>query len=550
MNRNEKEPQTEIIDAKASNTNIQEPSFDTGANDQESTYLTGSRLWLVYTSVLLTVLLVALDESIVVTALAKLSSEFQALDQLTWVVSAFILTQAGLLLFFGQVLTIVSSKATFLFCIIIFEAGSLICALAPSMVVLICGRAIQGTGGSGLFLTMFAIISQIAEPKIRPMLLGSFTAVFGLASIFGPLLGGVFSDRLSWRWCFYINLPFGAVSLVAVVFLQPRYPPPTTSSEKQSLKQKWISLDWIGTILAVAMTACFLRSLQSGGVERRWDDPAVIALFVTAAILLVFLLLWERRLGDRAMMPLSILLRRTQLSAGAAIFTIMVVNAIFTYYLPFRYQALGKSAEQSGINIIPYMIAMVTGSVVGGWLNSATGWYNPYLIGGSVITTIAAGLFFATNETTSDAKLIGYQILLGVGQGIAMNQPLVALQVEYADTPHLIPQASAIHTYLWLIGALCGISMAGAVFGNQLSKNLANYSDTIPPTVVQSVKQSVSAIFSLPPQQQTLVVTAYIAAVGYVFLIAVVASGITLFAALLLKNKNIKEKPANSSPAP
>ncbi|KAG8851908.1 hypothetical protein FRB91_007201 [Serendipita sp. 411] len=392
--------------------------------DEQSRYLTGRRLWLVHTGILLSVFLVALDQSIVSTALPKMSSEFHALEQLTWVVSTYFLTQAGLMLWFGQLLTIVSSKSVFLACIVIFEIGSLICALAPNINVLIFGRAIQGVGGSGGYVSILTIIAQMARLELRPILLASFGGVFGIASVFGPLLGGVFTDRLTWRWCFWINLPFGGVSLVAVFIFLPFHPPlSNVHHQGKTLLQKWMSMDWIGTVLALGMTVSLLLPLTWGGVTRPWNDRVVIALFVLAGVLFMLLILWERRLGATAMMPLSIFMRRTQFSAGVANFTVMLVSIIATYYLPFFYQAKGRSAEQSGLDILPMMLTMVAGSGLSGYLNKVTGRYTPYLIAGPILYSIAGGLLFTIDQNTSKAKLIGYQILLGFGEGMAFQQP-------------------------------------------------------------------------------------------------------------------------------
>lgn len=524
---NESRPDTAIMEAK----------------NEEHQYLTGARLWLVHTGILLSVFLVALDQSIVSTALPKLSSEFQALEQLTWIVSTYFLTQAGLMLFFGQVLTIVSSKWVFLICIVIFEIGSLICGVAPNINVLIGGRAIQGVGGSGGFISILVVISEIAAIETRPILLASFGGVFGLASIFGPLLGGVFTDRLSWRWCFYINLPFGAVSLIAVFFWLPRHPPlQNVHHEGKTLWQKWLSLDWVGTVVSLGMTVSLLLALQWGGLQYDWNSGTIIGLFVTSGVLFILLILWERHLGDRAMMPMAILVRRTQLSAGTVSFMVMLLSIVTTYYLPFLYQSKGRSAEQSGIDIIPLMMAMVVGSGVGGWLNSLTGRYTPFMIVGGTLCAIAGGLLFTIKGDTPNANIIGYQILLGFGEGIAFNQPIVSIQAEYAFSPELIPQASSLVTYMQLLGAVCGISIAGAVFGNQLGKNLAEWVGIIPEEAINGVKQSVTVIFQLPPLIQLIVIKAYIAAVDYAFLVVVPAGGIIIIAALFVKNYNLKER--------
>ncbi|KAG8794817.1 hypothetical protein FRC17_008229, partial [Serendipita sp. 399] len=405
---------------------------------------------------------------------------------------------------------IVSSKSVFLACIIIFEIGSLICALAPNINVLIFGRAIQGVGGSGGYVSILTIISQMAKLELRPILLASFGGVFGIASVFGPLLGGVFTDRLTWRWCFWINLPFGGVSLAAVFAFLPFHPPlPSALHQNKTLFQKWVSMDWIGTILALGMTVSLLLPLTWGGVTRPWNDRVVIALFVLAGVLFILLILWERRLGPPAMMPLGIFMRKTQLSAGFATFTVMMISIIATYYLPFFYQSKGRSAEQSGLDILPMMLTMVAGSGLSGYLNKATGRYVPYLIAGPILVSISGGLFFTIDEHTSKAKLIGYQVLLGFGEGMAFQQPLVAIQAEYAKEADLIPQASSLLTYIQLLGAVCGISIAGAVFGNQLSKNLAEFAGVIPDELIIAVRQSVSVIFQLPALIRIVVISAY-----------------------------------------
>lgn len=207
-------------------TNTLEGTLEADADpddEDEGRLLTGRRLALVHAGFLMVVLLFALDQTIVSTALPVLASKFNALDQLTWVVSAYfcmsplsvicskltrlLVTQAGLMLTFGQILTIAHNKWVLIICTSIFEIGSLICGVAPSINVLIFGRAFQGVGASGQFISILTLLSQVTKLEQRPLLLGSFGGVFALASVIGPLLGGVFTDRVSWRWCFYVSDP-------------------------------------------------------------------------------------------------------------------------------------------------------------------------------------------------------------------------------------------------------------------------------------------------------------------------------------------------------
>ena len=268
------------------------------AEVDESTILTGRKLFLVFVYVvhthslstlshssnsgfLLSVLLIALDQTIVATALPRIASDFGALDQLTWIVSAYFLTQAGLMLTFGQFLTIAKTKYLYLVAISVFELGSLICALSPSINVLIFARAVQGVGASGIFISVLTVIGQVTRLEDRPILFGSFGGVFAVASIVGPLLGGAFTDHVTWRWCFYINLPFGAISIAAIVIWLPAHDPVESPLHKgMSTFQKWKSLDWLGSILSLGTITPLLLALQWGGQTKPWDDKAVIACFV------------------------------------------------------------------------------------------------------------------------------------------------------------------------------------------------------------------------------------------------------------------------------
>ncbi|KAG8816578.1 hypothetical protein FRC17_000269, partial [Serendipita sp. 399] len=466
-----------------------------GVDESTLLLLTGKKLALAHIGFLLAVFCAALDQTIVATALPKLASQFNALDRLTWVVSAYFLTQAGLMLTFGQILTVARSKWVYFTCIVVFEIGSLICGVAPSMNVLILGRAVQGQcrvvwhadqvrgiystetlpvaeAGNGadnrlvscvLLASILTILSQITRLEQRPLLFGSLSGAIALASVIGPLLGGVLTDRSTWRWCFYINLPFGAISLAAVLFFQPSSPPPPNPlyPPDTTPKEKWLSLDWVGALLSLGTIACLLLPLQWGGVSRPWNDKVVIALFAAFAILLVLFLGWEKHKGARAMMPLSLIFQRrrtTLLGAALMMFLVMIPFLCAIYYLPLFYQSKGRTAAQSGVDIIPYILAFVVFGFVTGGIVNATGHYLTLLIVGPLISAVGAGLLFTITEHTSTAKLVGYQILFGSGVGMVFQLPIMAVQAEYAYEPELIPQASSLLTFLQLVGGVVGIA--------------------------------------------------------------------------------------------
>ncbi|CAG7852144.1 Uncharacterized MFS-type transporter C16A3.17c [Serendipita indica DSM 11827] len=477
----------------------------------ESMLLTGKKLALAHLGFLLAIFCVALDQTIVATALPKLASQFNALDELTWVVSAYFLTQAGLMLAFGQVLTIAPAKWV--------------------MNVLIFGRAFQGVGASGMFISILTILSQITKLEQRPLLFGSFGGVFALASVAGPLMGGALTDHATWRWCFYINLPFGAVSVAAAFLFQPSNPPPPNPLyEGKTTAQKWLSLDWVGAFISVGMIICLLLPLQWGGVTRPWNDKVVIILFVVFAVLLGAFLTWEFFQGERAMLPLGFFKNRTQVGGGIAIMLMMIPFLSATYYLPFFYQAKGRTASQSGIDIIPFMLSAILASFVSGGIVNGTGHYLTYA------PRRPARLYMSSKQ------LIGYQILFGVGLGVAFQIPLMAIQAEYADKPELIPQASSLLSFLQLIGGVIGIAISGTIFNNKLNTELATYASGLPPETLELVKQSVTVIFMLPKEMQGMVVHAYVKALDYVFILDIPACILATVAGAFVRNWNLKAR--------
>lgn len=508
----------------------------------EDRYLTGSRLFLVFVGMLMSILLIALDQTIVATALPVIASKFDAFNQVTWIASGYFLTQAGCMLTYGQLLAIAPTKWVYLTAVVLFEIGSLFCAVATTMEFLIFGRAFAGVGAAGIFVSVLSIIAQVTRLEQRPVLFGTFGAVFALASVIGPLLGGAFTDHVSWRWCFYINLPFGAITVATIVFLTPKRPAMGGAQyDGKTTFQKWLSLDWVGSVLALGMVTSLLLPLQWGGNERAWSDKTVIALFCVFGVLLAAFLSWEWKMGDRAILRTAMFTRRTQIGTCLEAFFVMLTLLLGTYYLPVYFQVTkGHTATKSGIDILPFMLSVVVMAGASGGVINATGRYWPFLLCSPLITSVGAGLLYTLDINSGSGKEIGYQILLGVGVGGALQNTIIAIQAEYAHEEELIPQGSSLVTFTQLIGGIIGIAIAGSVLANQLGKYLFLYAPDLPHGIAVAVRQSVSVIRTLPLDQQEPVIRAYLKALNSVFLIGVPAGVLASLSALFTKNYNIK----------
>ncbi|KAG9104701.1 hypothetical protein FRC07_009755 [Ceratobasidium sp. 392] len=510
--------------------------------EDDERYLTGSRLFLVFVGMLMSILLIALDQTIVATALPIIASKFDAFNQVTWIASAYFLTQAGCMLTYGQFLAIAPTKWVYLVAVILFEIGSLFCAVATTMEFLIFGRAFAGVGAAGIFVSVLSIIAQVTRLEQRPALFGSFGAVFAVASVIGPLLGGAFTDHVSWRWCFYINLPFGAITVLTIIFLIPRRPAMGGADyEGKTTLQKWLSLDWAGSVLALGMVTSLLLPLQWGGNEKPWNDKVVIALFCVFGVLLIIFVGWEMYKGDRAILRTAMFRRRTQVGACVEAFFIMLALLLGTYYLPVYFQVTkGHSATRSGIDILPFMLSVVVAAGGSGGVINGTGRYWPFLVASPLLISVGAGLLYTLDINSGSGKEIGYQIILGVGVGGALQNTIIAIQAEYAHEEDLIPQGSSLVTFTQLVGGIIGIAIAGSVLANQLGKYLFLYAPDLPSDIAIIVRQNVSFIFTLPPAQQEPVVRAYLKALNSVFLIGVPTGVLASVAGIFVKNYNIK----------
>ncbi|KAJ7150499.1 ABC transporter [Mycena crocata] len=488
-----------------------------------STILTGRRLAVVFVAILLAVLMVALDQTILATALPRIASDFNSFSLQGWVATSFVLTQSVFLLFFGQVLRIFPAKWVLVATMAIFEVGSLVCGLAQNIGALIAGRAVSGLGAAGMFVAMLQVVSQATRLEDRPKYMGMLGGVFGLSSIIGPLIGGGFTDHATWRWCFFINLPIGGVSLAAVSFLLKSAPPlgvdPTKRSRKDILEQVR-NIDWVGAVLVAAAVTSLVLALQWGGNTKHWNDKAVIVTFVFAGVIAITFVFWEIFVGDGAMMPVRIFKSRSIYAIISFSFLNRFTQLLFSFYIPIMYQvARGHSAVKSGIDLLPLLLSGMVTVIGSGIIVSKFGYYYPFLLGAPLFLAVGSGLFYSVGLSTSSATLVGFQILVGIGTGMGMQNSVVAIQVEFKDEPKLLGQAQSLASFGQFLGGMMGLSVAEPVFASELTHFLARYAPDAPAAIARN---SPTAIYSdLPAEIIPGVLKAYIESLRIVFVLGV-----------------------------
>ncbi|KAK4188260.1 major facilitator superfamily-domain-containing protein [Podospora australis] len=530
-------PETTTNPMPPSSETTKPPSPET---PQNAAFSTPRSKTLLLAPLCLSVLLSSLDLTIITPAIPTIVSSFSSPSGLIWIGSSFILAHTAVTPLWGSVSDIFGRKPVMLLSQAIFFGASLLCALASNMDMLIVGRALQGVGASGMGMMVNVIICDSFSLRDRGLYLAVTSGVWAVGSAVGPVLGGVFTTELNWRWCFWINLPIGAAVILTLAFFL------SIPSPKTPVMSGLKAIDWTGTVLIIGGTLMVLLGLDFGDVFFPWTSATVLCLLMIGSAVLGLFFLNEWKLATNPLFPLRLFSNRSTSAAYGVFGLNAYVFMGLAYYLPLYSQSvLGADALASGVHLVPLIVACSLAAVVAGVVIQKTGRYLPVMYIAQGFLILGVGLFISLDAERNLPKLFGFEILVGIGVGMNMEPPILAAQAAATE----LDTAAVIATmgFCRSIATAISVVVGGVIFQNEMNSKSHGLVQQLGPEMAEvfsgdKASGAVDLIHELGAEEQVVVRGTYFEALRTVWIMYVAFAGLSLIVNLMIKGHELSKE--------